>query len=294
MKSTKHQAPSTKYSAKGTSRFFLGLFSGLVLCFAMQAACYYGLGWKTGKGESNYFSTLGRFQAAAHPAAEIAFAGSSITGRLPGREAGNQRIANLGSDGGPALDGMRMLVAGKIALPRWLVIETNTMYGGVGFGESLISRNGQGPWFLIGSRCPLLGASARPSAMFYARLLRRSSTLHGPTIPLVMSAPEHAVVEDITDLEKQRLQQYLAAIADLRSKGVRILLVKIPAGAMKDRDRRLVSWSISEIQRDQTIGYIDVDAQISREHLVFTDGVHMAPESAAMVLTSVVNFCQQH
>lgn len=276
-----------------TNRLFLGVGFTLIVCFSLQALVVYGFGWKTGKGESNYFSTLGRFQAAAYPAAEIAFAGSSITGRLPGRETGNQRIANLGSDGGPALDGIRLLVAGKIALPEWLVIETNTMYGGVGFGESLISRNGQGPWFLIGSRFPLLGASARPSAMFYARLLRRSPVLKGESVPLVTSLQGDTSIKDVTDLEKLRLQEYLTAIADLRSKGVYIVLVKVPAGEMKDRDRRLVAWSISQIQQDQTIRYLDVDAQIPREQLVFTDGVHMAPESAAKVLASIVNFCDQ-
>jgi hypothetical protein len=274
-------------------RFFLGLLFALACCFGFQGFCYYGLGWKTGKGESNYFSTLGRFQVASHPAADIAFAGSSITGRLPGREVGNQRIANLGSDGGPALDGMRMLLAGKIALPQWLVVEINTMYGGVGFGESLISRNGQGPWFLIGSRCPLLGATARPSAMFYSRLLRRPAVLQAESVPLATNMPENASVKNMTDLEKLRLQQYLTAIADLRSKGVLIILVKIPAGAMNDRDRRLAAWSVSQIQQDPTIRYLDVEAQIPREQLVFTDGVHMAPASAAKVLTSIVNFCDQ-
>jgi hypothetical protein len=67
--------------------------------------------------------------------------------------------------------------------------------------------------------------------------------------------------------------------------------VKIPAGAMKDRDRRLMAWSLSKIQQDQTIRSLDVDSQIPREQLVFTDGVHMAPESAAKVMTSIVNFC---
>jgi hypothetical protein len=293
MQNSMHQAQGTQHIATSAIRFLLGVAVALLLCFGLQAVCYYGLGWKTGKGESNYFSTMSRFQAAAHPAADIAFAGSSITGRLPGREVGNEKIANLGSDGGPALDGMRMLVAGKIALPRWLVMETNTMYGGVGFGESLISRNGQGPWFLIGSRCPLLGASARPSAMLYSQLLRRPAVLLAEPVSLVTNVPENANVNDMTDLEKLRLQQYLTAIADLRSKGVQIILVKIPAGAMNDRERHLVSCSIAQIQKDRTIFYLDVDAQIPRDKLVFTDGVHMAPESAAKVLTSIVNFCYQ-
>ena len=284
-------SPSSLLSA--SSRFFLGVAMSLFLCFGMQSVLFYGWDWKTGKGESNYFSTLSRFQAAAHPAAEMAFAGSSITGRLPGREVGNHHVANLGSDGGPALDGLRMLVSGKIALPEWLVIETNTLYGGVGFGESLIARNGQGPWFTIGSRMPLLGASARPSAMLYAKLLRRPSVLSGMAMPLIESSPDDTTIDDMNDLEKQRFQAYLSAISDLRAKGVKLILVQIPAGEMKDRERRLVAWSVSQIQKQHPIPFVDAERQIPRDQLHFTDGVHMDPESAAKVLASIAEFCHQ-
>jgi hypothetical protein len=70
--------------------------------------------------------------------------------------------------------------------------------------------------------------------------------------------------------------------------------VKIPAGEMKERERRLMARSISQIQQEHSIRYLDVDAQIPRDQLVFTDGVHMAPESAAKVLSSIVHFCDQN
>lgn len=275
-------------------RFTFGAACSLVLCFGLQAFAYYGLGWKTGKGESNYFSTLARFQAAGHPAAEIAFVGSSITGRLPGREVGNANVANLGSDGGPALDGLRMLVAGTIALPRFLVIETNTLYGGVGYGESLMARSRHGPWFALGARCPLLGASARPTAMGYARLSRRPRVLEGESFAVTQTQISSVEMSEVSKQEWQRFHDYADAITTLQKRGVRVILVQMPSGAMQGRDKQLIEWSIYEMQKRYRIPYIDLQQQIPRTQLHFTDAVHLAPDSAARVMHTIRMFCQNH
>jgi hypothetical protein len=278
-------------------KFLAGMTLALSLCFAAQACLYYLLNGGTGKGESNYFSTLSRFQAAAAPAAKIAFAGSSITGRIPGREAGNDKVANLGSDGGPALDGIRTLVNGSIAAPRCLVIETNTLYGGVGSGETSISGCAKRPWFYVGARIPLLGASARPTAMLYSKLLRRPKVLIGEPF-LVMSddiaTMAGKTVEDFSKVEKKRFHDYVDGIKQLQNRGVKIVLVKYPAGEMSEHEKILMEVTLSEFKKRFPVAFLDLEKQISRDSLHFTDSVHLGPESAARILSTIANFCENN
>lgn len=277
------------------SRFSIGLCIALVCCFGLQALCYYVLDWKTGKGESNYFSTLGRFQAAAHPAAEIAFAGSSITGRLPGREAGNHRIANLGSDGGPALDGLRLINMGRIESPQWLIVEANTLYGGLSSADSLIINGARGTWFTVGSQIPMLGAMARPSAMLYAFLLRRPSVNREQAFPVTIDeVPEasesHPFVMSIA--EKKRLDDYVRELETLTQRGTKLMIINFPAGVKKERDDWLMRVSISELAKRIAFDYVDLERQIPAHELQFTDSVHLAPSSAARIVATVESIIQ--
>lgn len=277
-----------------TARFILGLVMALAICFGLQAICYYVLDAGTGKGESNYFSTLSRFQAAAQGPAEIAFAGSSITGRMPGREVGNEHIANLGSDGGPPLDGIRMLVNRRIPQPRWLVVETNTLYGGVGFGESLIARNAASPWFSVGARLPLLAASARPTAMIYSALLRRQKILTGQAFPIVPTEMSPSAIYDVKKFspdELERLAEYQDGLRLLHQSGVKIALVNFPAGPMNEIEKLLTDNTILVLSQELRVPYLDLAKQIPRDDLHFSDSVHLAPESAARILESIEKFC---
>jgi hypothetical protein len=276
-------------------KLLFGIILSLGMCFSLQAYFRYVLDMGTGKSESNYFSTMSRFQAGASPAAEIALAGSSITGRLPGRESGNQGIANLGSDGGPALDGIRLIVMNQINAPKWLVIEANTLYGGVGYGETLIVKGAQGPWFDVGVRLPLLGAASRPSGMLYAKMLGRSKVLSGEAFEckLTTLAPEDGnLIRDFTDGEKERLEEYVSALLELQRRGVKFLVVTYPAGAMREREKFLMQKTIAEFARRIPISCLNLEEQLSREELQFTDSVHLGPQSAARVLQTIRKFCK--
>ncbi len=275
------------------SPFLRGMFGSLAVCFAVQALLYHGLNWGTGKSESNYFSTMSRFQTAASPPAKIALAGSSITGRLPGREAGNRSIANLGSDGGSALDGMRLMAMGEIDTSQWLVIEANTLFVGAGFGDTLIIKGAQGPWFDVGARQPLLGASARPSGMLYAQLLRRPKVLTGEAFAVM---PDKIVPNDsdsfnqFTVAEKKRFDDYVSTIEQLQQRGVKILIATYPASGRKERETILMKTTIAELAKRFPVICIDLEKQIPRQSLAFTDSVHLAPQSAAQVLSTILNF----
>jgi hypothetical protein len=274
-------------------KLLVGIAATLIICFCVQAYVFFAHDGGTGKSESNYFSTLSRFQAAATPPAKIALAGSSITGRLPGREAGNQDIANLGSDGGSALDGMRLMAKGEIDATQWLVIEANTLFVGAGYGDTLIIKGAQGPWFDVGARQPLLGASARPSGMLYAQLLRRPKVLTGEAFTVI---PDKIVPNDsdsfkqFTVAEKKRFDDYLANIEQLQQRGVKILIATYPASVRKERETILMKATIAELARRFPVICIDLEKQIPRQSLAFTDSVHLGPQSAAQVLSTISNF----
>jgi hypothetical protein len=234
-------------------KLLVGIMVSVSICFSVQAYVYFVHDSGTGKSESNYYSTLSRFQAAATPPAEIAMAGSSISGRLPGRESGNHGIANLGSDGGSGLDGMRLMAMGEIDSPQWLVIEANTLYVGAGYGDALIIKGAQGSWFDVGARLPLLGASARPSGMLYAKLLRRPKVLKGEAFTVTRNQVDPTVSDpwkDFTEVEKKRFDDYVATIEQLQKRGVKILIATYPAGLRPERDtflmrliRRICGWT---------------------------------------------------
>ena len=264
------------------------------VCFCIQAYFFYIRDAGTGKTESNYFSTFSRFQAGAKPAAEIALAGSSITGRLPGREIGNQDIANLGSDGGSAMDGLRLITEGRIDPPSWLVIEVNTLYRAVCVGETLIYQGAQSPWFGVGAKQPLLGASARPTGMLYAAILRRPKVLVADGFKVTANdivLPVDSSLDKFTEGEKNTFDSYLSQLQRLQNQGVKIIIANYPAGEMTEREEFLMNTTLAELGKSIKFSYLDLRNQIPRQDLQFTDPIHLAPESAARVLQTIRNFC---
>lgn len=276
-------------------RFGLGVLASLIGCFGLQAIAFFGFHLGTGKTESNYFSTLSRFQGACAPGAEIAVSGSSITGRLPGREAGNQTVANLGSDGGSPYDGLKLIAEGVVSPPRWLVLETNTLFNGAGYAEMPAVKGARGHWFAIGGHVPLVGAAARPSGMLYARLLSRGwngrgepfALAHGPRI----MGPAGPHTFEFSTVEKERLAGLNQMLSKIRTSGVRILLVNYPAGAMKAREIERMNAAIAIISNDAQAPYLDLGSAIPRESLSFTDSVHLGPASASRILDTIEAVC---
>ena len=280
-----------------TSRFSLSLLLGLAGCFGLQALAYYGLNLSTGKTESNYYSTMSRFQGAVAPGAEVALSGSSISGRLPGREFGNLEVANLGSDGGSPLDGLTLLAEGVVGRPKWLVVEINTAFSSIGFPETPVVKGSRGLWFSIGGEMPLLGASSRPTGMLYGHLIGRRWTGEREPFPLaeVPSPLPSPPLDDaqLSLLQKERIRLLIEGIRKARQNGVRVLLARYPAGPMKQRQIDEIQTAAARIHEATGVPFLDLEAQIPRSQLTFTDTVHLGPESAARVLATLQMACQK-
>ncbi len=280
-----------------TSRFTLALLLSLAGCFGFQALAFYGFNLATGKTESNYYSTLSRFQGAIAPGAEIALSGSSISGRLPGREFGNPEVANLGSDGGSPLDGLTLLSEGVVGRPKWLVVEINTVFNSLGFAETPAVEGSRGPGFKIGGKVPLLGASSRPTGMLYGYLLgRRWKGVAEPfalkEVPSPLPPPPLAEAQ-LSVLQKERIRLLIEGILKARRNGVRVLLARYPAGPMKQRQIDEIQTVAARIHEVTDAPFLDLESQIPRTQLTFTDSVHLGPESAARILATLRAVCNE-
>ncbi|BCU76920.1 hypothetical protein [Luteolibacter sp. LG18] len=269
---------------------FTGVVAGLVLCFALQGLVAFGLGWKATKTESNYFSSLIRFQAAASGPAELTVVGSSITGRLPGREMGNPDVANLGTDGGSSADGLRLLCDGRMRTGKWVILETNTFLRVVLDPPSTMLDSVGGAAFRAGAGVPALGYSARPTGMLYGKLLNRKAG--GGEVQVFPLAADAAPVAEapVAGQEATRYAGLVDMIGQLQAKGCRVLLVEYPSEPMAPEVRAMTDRGVAYVTARTRVPFLDLARQIPRDRLTFTDTVHLSPGSARDVLESLRNF----
>lgn len=267
-----------------------GLVAGLALCFAVQGFLAFTLDWKTSKTESNYYSSLIRFQAAAGEPAALTVAGSSITGRLPGREMGNKEVANLGTDGGSAADGLGLLCEGRVKAGKWVIVETNSFERVVLDPPSTMLKAVGGPMFRAGAQVPSLAYSSRPTGLLYGRLLNRK--YGGEQMHLhALKADEPPVAPaPLPGQEARRFSELAARIEQLQKQGSRVLLVEYPSADMSPDTRAMTNRGIAYVAARTKIPFLDLAKQIPRDQLSFTDAVHLAPDSARDVLESIRNF----
>ena len=146
--------------------YFIGLFLSYAALYSLQYLCKQTIADKVSKGESNYFSSLNRIQYAASEPNDIVLVGSSIIGRLPGRESGIADVGNLGIDGGSTLDGLRVFDEKSIICRKLLVCEMNTILS-PNAGSKLLSKGVNGVMFDLGCNFNHFAVGSRPSFMAY-------------------------------------------------------------------------------------------------------------------------------
>lgn len=268
-------------------RYFLPLCSALAACFALQALALRAAGGSTRKGESNYFSSVARIQEATRGEPRVMLLGSSRTGRLPGRTRGAEGVANLGCDGASAVVALRAIARGELDPAPVLLIEGNTLYKAAtepdpGLAEAIAS-----PWFGIGCRVPMLGATARPSSLIYNFLLERK---HGSspmprTLPAPLTRPiriDPRASVPLGDREEDLVEELAGIVGKLRDSGVRILIHDLPPQAPGDSPNVRVS---RELARRTGVPWWDLSGAVPEGSWHYTDGIHLDPASASWVLS---------
>ena len=271
--------------------YVLRFFATLILLFILQYVilhCYFS--GRALKSESNYFSTIGRIQAACREEADVFMLGSSLTGRLPDRIDGFQGVANLGSDGGSALDTLRAIDQGVLPKSRLIVIEANTLPWAIGQKPTEVQRSIGSLWFGVGVKLPCLSACARPSAFFYSRLIQhrigdfnnyKNNSLNVTAIPYL---PEFNVSCVYSNDEKLLIDE-LSSIFGRMKKNTKFCLVWLPPH--RKNGGEIPCW-ISNMASKNDIPILDLGTHDSCKNVRLTDGAHMDANSASRAMNTIL------
>lgn len=272
-------------------RYTVILALTLALCFTAQSLALRAVGGRTAKSESNFFSSLGRIQAGAMGNPQAMVLGSSITGRLPDRAQGFAGWANMGCDGGSAVDVLRAMDEGILPAAPLLVIEANTLQLALREKPAEIAGAMRGKWFLAGMKLPAFSAYARPAAFFYSKLLARriggfdiaaDDDLGVQSLPLEMGEPVQA---KLGTREQQLIDEVTGILTRLRGKGCHAVIVWLPPARADGSPPP--PWLL-EMARRSGIPYWDLGQEAAPGTVELTDGVHMAAPSAARTMRSMV------
>lgn len=270
-------------------RYAFILLLALAGCFGLQLLALKAVGGRTTKSESNFFSSLGRIQAGTVGEPKVMLLGSSITGRLPDRANGYEGFANMGCDGGSAVDALLAIDQGILPLAPILVIEANTLPLALGGHPSEVGLAMSRPWFKVGTEFPLLSAYARPAAFAYSKLLAHkiggfdstnAEDLKVSTVPTHLESPS----KPILGAERALVDELVPAIARMQQNGTRIVFVWLPPGRGEGSPppswiRALVSESGSE--------WWDIGNDCDSSLVTLTDGTHMSASSAAKTVVTL-------
>lgn len=271
---------------------YLAIFSGsLAVCFGVQWGALRAVGGRVTKCESNYFSSLGRIQAATSKPMEVMILGSSITGRLPDWAQGYEGVGNLGCDGGSGVDALRAMDRGLLPTAPVLVVEANTLQVSLGGEATGVGKAMEGFWFQQGRKWPLVSSYARPGGFAYSWLLAKkigsAQKSDGEDLGVLteparleaagdepMTEPQEALVEEVSDL-----------IRRLKKKGCEVVLVWLPPGRPGGAE---VSRWIREVAVRAEIPWWDLGGDAPEGKVALTDGVHMDAPSATRTMESLL------
>ncbi|MBJ7396756.1 MAG: hypothetical protein JHC76_11995, partial [Akkermansiaceae bacterium] len=262
----------------------------LAACFAAQTFALRAVGGRTNKSESNFFSSVGRIQAGASGKVDAMILGSSITGRLPDRAQGFPGWANMGCDGGSAVDALRAMDEGILPTAPLLVIEANTLQLALNTKPTEIGQAMRKPWFKVGMELPPLSAYARPAAFFYSKLLERRTggfdiepgkDLGVTSTPMMVTKLPTA---ELSVRQLELIKEVRLILLRLKAKGSGAVIVWLPP-ARGDHSPP-PPW-ILEMAQQCGIPYWDLGQQAIPGTITLTDGVHMAAPSAARTMKSL-------
>ena len=270
--------------------YLLPFAISLSACFGLQTWALTMSGCTTTKSESNFHTSLGRIQAGvAFPKPKIFLLGSSRTGRMPDRNSGFPGVANLGCDGGNATITLRAIERGTLPTPNIIVIEGDTLLHAIGPSGEEVANALSSWWFRLGTKIPNISSNARPAAIVYSLLLTRKlggfETAVGPSVPDV-SPPEAAHQNVFLDRSASNLVAELSGIIErLKAQGCQFLIIQIPPEAPQDSLNVRIPLALS---RATATPYFDLTEILPPASINYTDGIHMAPTSAAAALRSIL------
>ncbi len=235
-----------------------------------------------GKTESNYFSNRARLQhASAQRSADVAFVGSSITGRLPCQETNN--LMNLGFDGDSSMRGLIAMKSGIFKQPSVCFVEVNRLISSAHSNEKIaltaIDK--------LAESVPNVKSDNRPSSLIYRALYdwKRESSVDanlGEPFLIEFEKPRYQSYDSrqLKQLEKFR---DVANVIQCLSDKTRFILVFFPVGyhsvdwpAGSPDDGRLLASALQ-------LEFLDLHHTKLDNPLRFSDSTHLDEQSARFV-----------
>lgn len=272
-------------------RYLVTFFVTIALCFAAQHLALRASGGRFTKSESNFFSSVGRIQAGTVGKPEVMLLGSSITGRLPDRAQGFAGFANMGCDGGSAMDALRAMDKEILPVAPILVIEVNTLSRALDSVPSEVGQAMERPWFEMGMKVPAVSAYARPSAFFYSLLLARKVGDYGDPesgVSLeVHSLPVALAIQEsprITPREAELKEEIVALLHRLSARGSKIVFAWLPP--KRGDGSHIPDWVHAAIAESGSLWW-DLGHEADPALISLTDATHMSAPSAARTVISL-------
>ena len=272
-------------------RYVVSLLASLVACFAAQGLALRACGGRFTKSESNFFSSIGRIQAGTVGKPEVMLLGSSITGRLPDRAQGFAGFANMGCDGGSAVDALRAMDREILPLAPLLVVEANTLGRELDGQSSEVAGAMASRWFRVGMKAPAFSAYARPAAFFYSILLARKIGDYGDPMKGaslgVESRPlglEPKAGLGLSPREAELKDEFVAIVRRLAARGVKVVFVWMPPGRSYGSD--IPDWIHVTITESGSLWW-DLGHEADPTLITLTDATHMSAPSAARTVIAL-------
>jgi hypothetical protein len=263
-------------------------FLGFLLTLVLVHAFLIGLATNPSlKGESNYFSTLARLQAAARvESPQIAFVGSSLTGRFPMGCLGRRGI-NLGCDGGSSLDSLLLLSSGGFQVPPHVVVEANVLES----DSTSLRGIAEGGWFKLGVELPVFSAAYRPSSLLYRCLKQSGSNLDAGMNDRSAQWATFSEKPEVPEFKHEINAESLAECARItglvhaiKKTGCRVMVVWIPNGRGRGELLQEQVMKAQQMAADCNIPFFDLRGLDELKLVDYTDGVHLDESSAANVV----------
>lgn len=234
---------------------------------------------------------MARIQTGACNKPAVMLLGSSITGRLPDSKDGFVGVANMGCDGGSAVDILRAIDKQLIPAEKTIVIEGNTLFIALGGKDTEISNAINSPWFNLGISIRAISSTARPAAFVYSYLL--ASKIGKPGSPngqseILSTAPFTPSLNEIAindSRSKTLITEVVGIIDRLEARGSKCFLILYPPKIPMDASQYRLALAVAAAAE---IPFWDLAHGLRTERIAFTDGVHMNPSSAALVLREVI------
>jgi len=271
-------------------RYALPFVLALIACFGLQALALRASGGRFTKSESNFFSSVGRIQAGTVGKPEVMLLGSSITGRLPDRANGFEGFANMGCDGGSAVDALRAMDLGILPTAPLLVVEANTLERELNGQSSEVAAAMEGGWFWVGKKVPAFSAYARPAAFFYSILLARRTGDYGDPASgedlKVSSSPmplERNLAMQLSNKEAALKEELVAITRRLKERGCGVVFAWLPPAR---GEAKIPDWIHALIAESSSLWW-DLGNEADPSLVTLTDSVHMAAPSAARTVISI-------